>query len=953
MENKTVVRCSNDEQKRQVIKYARKGENLYSPCKDHECVNVEDGCHQTSEYYISTGYKIISFEDFEKEYLGKTPKIEFIPGKWYKLSTGANSLSTDVEYINYIKYIKHSDRLFHSSEYINIKGSGDMKLRQNGSFSDMLSIESIDLSEIQQYLPENHPDKIVSNEVDQKDLQNGNTYVSINQEKTQWDSIFTSTGGLGLKDRVYLNNSLFVKGDQGIWAVDLYPMKFRKATEEEIQWQKVCIKADKFIPKEEALKPKEMELIEGKWYRLILNSGSINWLFKYIKGSYRTSCSKYINLDDNIKGINNHIDSDSNIVSIKPANMEEVYEHFPEERPKEEKVMRKVEELKYPDVIHIESKEQWEKLYSHCKNITDFKDIYTYYLIGGGISELKASYPKEKYNVYEFSDIVFPEEVKYKSWSIQYTPKFTEDIFNKLIDWCRSVFRDTFRLYSYTKNTYEDFKSNRYFWVYPNKANSATCGVDNNAQGYPLISLNELISIIGYSKKEKPMEKEENWIPKVGEWVVFLPDKAEKLGYSSSTWNKPYILKIDSTRPGSLEFSKETMIKAGYSGATMTCSNDSRCFRKALPEEIPSEVPEYVECIKQYTGQFTAGKVYRTAEDSTKDHYRFEKDDKNSANGWSSTCFKPSTKEAYDKQQNTPKMEENDDWCVECTKENGEAIAKWGDKYFAGWNGNSVNSYYGLEKGRVCCRSYVFGKLLSTEEFYKKIGHKVEKPRKFSLGKIRFKGLKGGDLISEWDTNGPNIKHGDIVLHKDYDREGAEIVGFYKDFYEIRYKGYTGNYPVLGFTEDQLEEFSPMSKENSLLEEAKRRYPIGTSVVIHSIIGSPYKDIIKKQSHSLHKTGIDEYGNIWFEGNEYGLQIYCKRKDMWAEIVSEGKKYPVTPDNAYKEVSQAQAIIESPIKIQAEVTTLRIPVTSASVTLKNTEREVKINIKQVKSVQLN
>ena len=88
-------------------------------------------------------------EDYSPEQEVKEPNIEFIPGKWYKYNRW------------YIKYKEHVNDIWRSSEQID---SCKKYSQQEGSFGDRDSDDKkillIDLSEIQEYLPEGHPDKV-------------------------------------------------------------------------------------------------------------------------------------------------------------------------------------------------------------------------------------------------------------------------------------------------------------------------------------------------------------------------------------------------------------------------------------------------------------------------------------------------------------------------------------------------------------------------------------------------------------------------------------------------------------------------------------------------------------------------------------------------------------------------------------------------------------------------
>lgn len=103
-----------------------------------------------SENHLGVKYELLP-EDYSPEQETKEPNIEFIPGKWYKYNGW------------YIKYKDHVDDVWRSSEQINYsKKYSKIESRFGDRDSDDKKILLIDLSEIQEYLPEGHPDKIVN-----------------------------------------------------------------------------------------------------------------------------------------------------------------------------------------------------------------------------------------------------------------------------------------------------------------------------------------------------------------------------------------------------------------------------------------------------------------------------------------------------------------------------------------------------------------------------------------------------------------------------------------------------------------------------------------------------------------------------------------------------------------------------------------------------------------------
>lgn len=103
---------------------------------------------------------------------------------------------------------------------------------------------------------------------------------------------------------------------------------------------------------------------------------------------------------------------------------------------------------------------------------------------------------------------------------------------------------------------------------------------------------------------------------KVGDWVVFEVEKARKLGLSNSFWCKDVVLQIDKITSYGLIFDAKKL------GGDSTCGNDPRCFRKALPHEIPSQKVEtqYITSIDQ----LQKGKWYRCKYKDTSGDYYFK-----------------------------------------------------------------------------------------------------------------------------------------------------------------------------------------------------------------------------------------------------------------------------------------------------------------------------------------
>lgn len=132
-EGKKAVKIENEEQWNKLNKVHELC-NISSRNFGEYFNNVREWCN--GEWYKDHDYKLLEFSQLDFE-------DEFVVGKWYKLPKTSNY---------YAKY----KTMQACSEYISNTGSHS-HWDGNCNFEDAIKI---DLSEIQQYLPENHPDLI-------------------------------------------------------------------------------------------------------------------------------------------------------------------------------------------------------------------------------------------------------------------------------------------------------------------------------------------------------------------------------------------------------------------------------------------------------------------------------------------------------------------------------------------------------------------------------------------------------------------------------------------------------------------------------------------------------------------------------------------------------------------------------------------------------------------------
>lgn len=198
-------------------------------------------------------------------------KPQFEVGKWCKI---LNNWWGKFETIhNSGKRIKFSEVITCNGEYKNedthIDYISDIKLLT-------------DLSEIQQYLPDGHPDKL-SKLLTIDDLVEGEVYFA-ECGKEEWNSLFYCKTPPRFTARLYISDKYNGKRyDPGDWGFTK-DNKYRLATSEEKQWLNVCISEGKFVEKDYALRDyntygeplksevdeefQEGSLIKGAFYNL-------------------------------------------------------------------------------------------------------------------------------------------------------------------------------------------------------------------------------------------------------------------------------------------------------------------------------------------------------------------------------------------------------------------------------------------------------------------------------------------------------------------------------------------------------------------------------------------------------------------------------------------------------------------------------------------------------------
>jgi hypothetical protein len=197
-------------------------------------------------------------------------------------------------------------------------------------------------------------------------------------------------------------------------------------------------------------------------------------------------------------------------------------------KPKE---MKKVEDLVYPDVIELESQEQLDKILKYNPRL--YKSFKRYMLFGEKDAKIgwgtSTSYSDIFYNNYKFSDIIFPEETT-KQYDYEVVHCTTQEEWDFACDkYNKGIYvKEQFVKYGYNTFVMSNFSG----W---NKKEFFLSDPLYN-KSLKIYTFKKYCDKFGYTPDF--IEKEEKWIPKVGEWIVALETIGDLI-----TKNKVYQLK--------------------------------------------------------------------------------------------------------------------------------------------------------------------------------------------------------------------------------------------------------------------------------------------------------------------------------------------------------------------------------------------------------------------------
>lgn len=636
-------------------------------------------------------------------------------------------------------------------------------------------------------------------------------------------------------------------------------------------------------------------------------------------------------------------------------------------------MQKRIEELSYPDVIYIKNKEEWDKLAKYGVNLSLYENGYFYYLaegygkhtapfIGTPGSESKSNC----YINYNFEDLIFPTKLEEnmtnndKSWSIKYTPEFTEEIFNHLIKWCTpKVDGKKVRWRGFSKNeSYSDFQMRGYFVFF------SLIGVDNNSQNELLISLNELCSIIGYNKNDS--NREVLFQEAIKRYPIGCTFKVSHLtGTICTVVSHDRHKSMFVVNPkGHLHINLLTREGESEEASASVYANGTWAEIVTLPSSDNSPKKEYtykvVHCKTQEEWDFVISKVPCC----------------------SSTTFKSSK---YDVTPGGIELAQGSHCTLDWFRKKNSLIYS-----FEEWcklnNYNMPKSVETFKRGDWVIFEGETNEWYTKGQAYK-LGGKYYSDNFDNKTKGCFftekddKGTPNGCGNSNWTYRKalpneiPNEENGDWCVQITPDNKesvkewwkqncSAEKTFSLNAYYGIK----DSKYEASGFlkwgkvlsTQEFYQKIgvapSYSTDKESLLAEAQRRFPIGSKYKCAN--GNVvYKDYEQGWDYNEKCWIVEEYN--WIDSINIGIYSqngWILLNGKWATPVVDFANNTVIELPEYKTFTITLPTSLPPgnstsIKIQAEVSNIIIP-KSASVTLKNTEREVKINVKQVNSIKI-
>lgn len=337
-------------------------------------------------------------------------KPQFEAGKWYTYSNAYIKIKSNI-----IKKDRVNGEVIEEDEYLEDSYWSNEQFIKN-------AVLLTDLSEIQEFLPDGHIDKIIT----KKDELIPKTIYYHGEDDMKWLSRYRNSSS----NTVYVINSMCFSGSfykEQVWgSLEGFKKNLRLATPDEIEWFELCEKAGRYVDKpiKKEVMEKQTEFKKGDYIVVLKdNSLSNNWqnfIFKQLKYYHNICPEILINGNENIDGQYTYAHFDMKDF-WRYATSEEIAKYDRIGKPYDVTTLIKksnqkhIKDLKYPDVVEINSKEEYDKIANINGYDMPYSESDKAYLIckdgriGYGKANCMEAYHKDSYNHYKFSDLIFPE----------------------------------------------------------------------------------------------------------------------------------------------------------------------------------------------------------------------------------------------------------------------------------------------------------------------------------------------------------------------------------------------------------------------------------------------------------------------------------------------------------------------------------------------------------------
>ena len=294
-------------------------------------------------------------------------------------------------------------------------------------------------------------------------------------------------------------------------------------------------------------------------------------------------------------------------------------------------------------------------------------------------------------------------------------------------------------------------------------------------------------------------------------------------------------------------------------------------------EAMKTFIPEYVECTLQQIGSdYKLGEIYKVS--STSQNVNKIESHNNQGMAFyqmNKHRFKSSTKEAYDAQfvVKEPEFVLPEKWCLKVTNENRNIINKLREDRGGLFSHPIIYPY--VTSLKYTGDFEVYGRELTFEQFKKYVlKEEIVKEVKIIKPLPQFKIIETIETITKVENNeGNQFFIGDVVISSsgtiqtiesfDYNKAKTNIIAF------TNKQSKTGN----GIGIDKIEHYiePKVEVEETLLDKAKRLYPIGTeykcaySGDTYDVIFQNFEQISNSKIHAENSKGCLLYGDKWAE----------------------------------------------------------------------------------------